>query len=947
MDAKRWRQVRTLVGHALDLPAEQRTEFLKQSCANDPELHKEVESLLQMEDTVGLFERGAQIPLERESDPSVWIGRELGPYRIEKELSHGGMGRVFKAYRIDGQFDQHVAVKILRDDIDTDEARRRFGIEKRIAGGLDHPNIAHILDGGVSNGLPYIIMEFVDGEPIDEYCGKHGITLRQRLELILKICEAVDHAHQRLIVHRDLKPSNILVTADGNPKLLDFGIAKFLDLMEDDRKVEVTKVGALAPFTPSYAAPEQFKGEAITTSTDQYALGCIIHVLLTGVLPYDVPAESSWEWMQAACGEKAPMTTAEALHKGGEEAKALRLGLPDMRDLERILSSDLAVIVSKALEKNPADRYRTLNDLRNDLQRYVEGRPILARPPTFRYLASKFIKRHRMAASLAALVSVAICVAIVVITWQWQVANELRVQSDRRLKEVQQVAEKFMFEYHDGIRNLPGALPYAQKMMIDSEKFLDELRSEGATDPSVLEDLAAAYQRLAQTQGQALASNSGEFEKAARNRQEAYEIRKYLLAQSPEDPHRKAKLVSILEDMRGAKEGQLGIGATKGYLAELIPLAEQVTKALPDDAEAQNMYALQLFYDAQVKYFYDRAYGDALKRYLHVRKLLNEILVRHPNDLDSMTTLAYTYTVEGIYQRQVIDNPILARASFQQAVEIHQRVVDLKPSDTSALVDWATDWGQIIAIDVADNAPDKALSEVALVKKTLQPALAVDSLDQGILSRKIAQLILETKVNLELNNIYAAKTAIKEAHQLNNKLVNEQIKSIDRRQHIGDIKIEDAKIAVREKNLTFADKMFKEAIAEIDDDAIKTRPSLRKRRIGYLIEYGKMLVASKQAGKAVQILNESITELERELSKQKNRIDGSLSRSLARTQILFGLAYELNKGGNVGETKSRVRGEDYLRIGSDTLAKIVKERDAMDDDSELLKQASAALVRRN
>ena len=342
-------------------------------------------------------------------------GHRIGPYRIERRIGSGGMGTVFLAVRVD-EFEKRVAIKLLKPGLSTGAVVRRFRHERQILARLDHPNIAKLLDGGTTEeGLPYFVMEYVEGEPIDRYCNRHRLSVHQRLELFREVCSAVHMAHQNLIVHRDLKPGNILVGAGGEVKLLDFGIAKPLDAAGSSAS-RVTDSGARS-MTLAYASPEQVAGNALTTASDVYSLGVVLYELLTGQRPYRTPS-GKWLDLANAIQEQQPRKPSTSIDLASPETETSPIGpgdvpapeiqhslrAADRRGLKRRLAGDLDSIVLAALSKQPERRYASVEQFSEDIHRHLEGLPITARKLTFAYRASKFVRRHKIETALAALV---------------------------------------------------------------------------------------------------------------------------------------------------------------------------------------------------------------------------------------------------------------------------------------------------------------------------------------------------------------------------------------------------------------------------------------------------------------------------------------------------------------------------------------------------------------
>ncbi len=435
MRSELWRRAEPIFGRALDLPRGEWTRFVASACQGDREVEAEVLELLEAElADPGFLERPFFDLLPGEP-PASTLGDRIGPYRLVGLLGSGGMGTVYLAERADDEFDATVAIKVLRRDARGRLARERFRRERQILASLEHPNVARLLDGGTTvEGLPYLVLELVEGEPIDAYCDHHRLGLRARIELFLEVAAAVRHAHQNLLVHRDLKPSNILVTKAGVPKLLDFGIAKLLDGTRETATEGLTHTGS-QPMTRSFASPEQIRGEVVTTATDVYSLGVLLYRLLTGHSPYRLRGDLPHELERAIC-EEDPVAASEAVRRAGagepsaEAVAAARSTRP--AELAKSLAGDLEVIVAKALAQEPALRYGSVGELAEDLRRFLADRPILAQPISWRGRFVKLVRRNpwTSAASAAALTSL-LCLATVS-TLQ---ARRLATERDRAARE--------------------------------------------------------------------------------------------------------------------------------------------------------------------------------------------------------------------------------------------------------------------------------------------------------------------------------------------------------------------------------------------------------------------------------------------------------------------------------------------------------------------------------
>ena len=413
MAPKRWERIKQVLEECLERPPEERTAYLDGACGEDREMRREVESLVSSYESAGdLLEEPA---LGRGEEPEPCEGRQVGPYRILREIGEGGMARVYLAVRADDAAERQVAIKLVKRGMDFEFILRRFRHERQILASLDHPNIACLVDGGTTeDGVPYFVMEHIQGRPIDEHCDAHRLTIPARLQLFRTVCAAVEHAHQRGIVHRDIKPGNILITAEGTPKLLDFGIAKVLNPESWTGSFDPTAT-IMRLMTPEYASPEQVRGEMVTAATDVYSLGVLLYELLTGHRPYRLPSRAPHELARAICEAeperpstavrrievitRAPFGTRDAVTP--ERVSDTRGTHPDR--LRRVLAGDLDNIVLMAMRKEPPRRYGSAGELAEDLQRYLERRPVKARKDTAAYRAGKLIQRHRRGAVAAAL----------------------------------------------------------------------------------------------------------------------------------------------------------------------------------------------------------------------------------------------------------------------------------------------------------------------------------------------------------------------------------------------------------------------------------------------------------------------------------------------------------------------------------------------------------------
>lgn len=465
--AQQWRRVKEVLANALERPDEDRTAYLERSCGGDTTLMREVEELL-TQPTRSLDQLAVDAPIAfARHEPMQSPGRRIGAYEIVREIGRGGMGAVYLAKRADGEFEKDVAIKLLKRGTDTDEVLRRFRAERRILARLDHPNIARLVDAGTTeDGLPYFVMEYVVGTSISQFVHEHRFSIAERLGLFLKICDAVQLAHQHLIVHRDLKPGNILITDEGEPKLLDFGIAKVLGGAEEIQATLTLE----RRFTPTCASPEQARGDVVTTASDIYALGALLYEILSDQSPhaFSSPSPSTTEIIRVICEQEPPRPSLVA----------------PTAEMQRKLRGDLDNIVLLALRKEPARRWASVGDFAEDVRRHLDGRPVHARAHTAGYLSRRFLGRHKLGVAVAGVASIAAIGVGGILIWQTGQAAErsanLRADTKSALLE---------FQAHWRAGNSTAALNDAQRSLA----ALKELAAATPTDRQLEEAEGYAY----------------------------------------------------------------------------------------------------------------------------------------------------------------------------------------------------------------------------------------------------------------------------------------------------------------------------------------------------------------------------------------------------------------------------------------------------------------------
>lgn len=596
MTPERWRLIKEKLDVALGLEASQRVAYLAEIGRVDQDLRLELDSLLASHEQAltDFMEAPAIGDVSATSiaqEPRSMIGRRVGTYQIVEQIGIGGMGEVYRAFRADDQYRKEVAIKLVRAGQDSAFVVSRFKHERQILANFDHPNIARLLDGGsTEEGIPYFVMELIDGQPIDEYCSK--LTVSASLKLFIQVCSAVQYAHQHLIIHRDIKPGNILVTSDGTPKLLDFGIAKILDPSAAESLGPTMTLFQV--LTPGYASPEQIKGEPITTAADVYSLGVVLYELLTGQHPHRVAGDAADKIARRVCdtepkkpssvvrGPKLPSRSSGLAPADGNSAQAAR----DGKKLSKRLIGDLDNIVLMALRKEPQRRYASAEQFAEDLRRHLENLPVSARKDTVAYRTSKFVRRHKSGIAASAIVVVALLAGMGITLME-------KRRADRRFNDVRSLANSLLFEIHDSIRDLPGSTP-ARKLLVDRAlQYLDSLSGEGGNEPSLMRELATAYERVGEVQGHYLQNSLGDTAGSLRSYQRALEIRQRLAARSSDWADRLAlakchRLVAnqlwATGDLRGAIDN----------IGKAIPISEALGNDRPRDLDV--LYELAFDY---------------------------------------------------------------------------------------------------------------------------------------------------------------------------------------------------------------------------------------------------------------------------------------------------------------------------------------------------------------
>jgi len=664
-----WDTVKALFSAALELPREDRVAFLTLESGGDPALMAEVQSLLDSHELPGAFldtvthEFRSQAFASPSTAPTR-IGERIGAYRIVGVLGTGGMGDVFKAMRDDEQYHSEVAIKLMRADVRSSLTEQRFRIERQILAGLDHRNIARLLDGGTTDaGMPYVVMELVVGQPIDAWCDARQLSVRDRVQLFLQVCAAVSYAHQHLVVHRDLKPTNILVTADGSVKLLDFGIAKLLEAEANTAVAEANATATtLRAMTLDYASPEQVSGAHVTTVSDVYSLGVVLYRLLTGKSPYAVRSNDAAR-MAEILSDTAPTRPSQ---------------------VERKVDADLDNILLMALRKEPQRRYASVEQLAADLRNYLRGMPVSARGNSLRYRAGKFVRRRRVELAAGVLVGFALLGALLFSMHEGRIAEHERHVAQQHFDSVRNLANTMLFQLHDEMAKDAGSLKSREMLVKTSLQYLDELYQQGGSDSQLQEELANAYIKVASIQGSDTEANRGNFAGALDSYARAIALLAPRVAADRANhragwalAHAYVEQAALLMVVRGPKFAR--DSANQG-----VALTEEFAPTIPDEAErlarSVNAYVAQ----ARILGFM----GLSLEAVESLDKLISvsEAYWRaHPDDERGFQALGTAYN-----NAAILDDPRLvgtdalderAFALLRKRMWADEMLLKLKPND--------------------------------------------------------------------------------------------------------------------------------------------------------------------------------------------------------------------------------------------------------------------------
>jgi serine/threonine protein kinase len=562
MNTARWERTKQILDEALKIAPEQRNSYLDSQCGEDTQLRAELKSLIASYEEAGSHfldpALSQMFEIADSAEQDIHGQKMIGHYRLLQQIGKGGMGQVWLADQLE-PVRRRVALKLIKTGMYDDDLLRRFQLERQSLAIMDHPSIAKILDAGATpEGQPYFVMEYVPGYPITDYCDQKRLKIRERLEVFIQACEAVQHAHQKAIIHRDLKPANILVQEiDGKPlaRIIDFGLAKAIS--PELGQSRFTHFGGFVG-TPGYMSPEQYEADIdVDTRSDVYSLGVVLYVLLTGYLPFQAKPgkEQRFEEILGALRENAPPRPSAKVSTDRETAHTLaKARATEPPQLVKLLRGDLDWITMRALERERARRYATVSDFAADLRRYLQNEPVMAGPASLRYRAGKFVRRNRLAVATASVAFSAILLISVLAIYQARIAQ-------RRFQDVRKLAHVFVFDLHDEIAKLEGSTKAREMMVETGREYLDKLAQSAGRDMELQNEIARAYMKIGDAQGYPTKPNLGRVADAIASYKKAGAIYQKIAVKDPANLPALAKyylqyggLVRYEHDFKQARE---------------------------------------------------------------------------------------------------------------------------------------------------------------------------------------------------------------------------------------------------------------------------------------------------------------------------------------------------------------------------------------------------------
>lgn len=848
MNVENWEKIKDVFAETLEQPERRRKDFLREICGANDEVRREVESLLEAhEETASPIEKSDfSIASIFAANSDFYTGKQFGHYKIIREIGRGGMGAVFLAERADGEFSQQVALKIVRRSFADNELGKRFRQERQILASLNHPNVARLFDGGVSaDGEPFLAMEFIEGERIDNFCARENLSSRERLKLFLHVCYAVSFAHQNLIVHRDLKPSNILVDADGNVKLLDFGIAKLIDAEHAGEHTQT----AYRAFTPEYAAPEQIDGGQITTASDVFSLGVLLEDLLNG----------------------------------RRQAKSDQNDQP-VSENRQALAGELKNIISMARRAEPARRYPSVAQFAEDIQRYLDGLPVKAQKDSFTYRAEKFIGRNKIPVAAGFLILISLIGGFAVALWQANVARQERDRAERRFSDVRQLSNALLSDIAPKIERLEGSVEARQALVAQSLKYLDSLASESADDAALQSELAAAYEKVGDLQGNPNKPNLSDFAGAVASYEKAQKIRRNL-------PLAAGNQKFLAENYRALSNIRYAQSDMSGALREsdeALKIYEILLSERTDSDELQTANLEMQIERAQI-YSQNNQYGEAIPLFQKTAAALENF---DANRQETRRLLARVYSLWG--------NALSWDGKQPEAESVMTKATTI--ADGLA-VDYADDaqiqqsvWRvYMLASSIYESIDDgaaKSFTEKAL--RTVEKSVAADAANTQArfnLARTLSRL---GSVSTKLNEISGAVSYLEKAEKLLLELRAAEPNNSAYQKDLGNLYTRFGDARQKQKNLSGALQAFQKSAEFYETLALADEKNtvVRRDAAQSLKSIGEIYLQLKETEKARENFQKALDILDR-LAKQNSlaefdkKLLADVKNGVSRTEQTF------------------------------------------------------------
>ncbi|HEY6802351.1 MAG TPA: serine/threonine-protein kinase [Pyrinomonadaceae bacterium] len=813
MTPEAWQKLKAIFHAALELEPREREVLLDDACSGDPSLRSQIEKLLALhEDNHPFLEAPAIIDVGVIDEPSSAVehllGKRIGPYEIIRELGHGGMGTVYLAVRADDQYRKQVAIKLINRGMDTEMILRRFTMERQILANLEHPNIARLLEGGSTpDGLPYFVMEYIEGQPINKYCDSHHFSTTERLTIFREVCSALQYAHQNLVVHRDIKPGNVLVTAAGVPKLVDFGIAKLLNPDWSDDTAELTG-SVVRLMTPEYASPEQLRGLTITTASDVYSLGVVLYELLSGHHPYRLHSRRPEEVVEVILHEAPEKPSLAATQKQANDSTTNISTAQAVIRNPKFLRGDLDNIVLKALRKEPERRYASVQEFSEDIRRHLEGLPVTATPDTLSYRSRKFVQRHKPGVFAAAAMVLTLLTATIITTWQATIAKRERSKAERHFKEVRNLTNSFLFDFHDSIADLNGATQARQMVVQKAQEYLSTLSQEAGNDRELLWELSTAYLKLGDVQGRPGFSRTGDTSGALKSYEQSLEIRRRLVALEPGNREYQLGLAITLSRFGPINQVLGNPSQSAEHMRESMTIADQLLPQAHDLPTFQAAFRAPAFLGDALSELgnYDEALAMYLKSLSIAERMKEESLPPKEVTLRFVVAferLGFVYGIKGEWQKAV-DTHLQMLAQAEELLAMDPNSLDYIRIKATALDHVGDSYRDLKNYPRALESGQRGL---ALYEEILRkdPQNARTKKDVGDCSHHVSETLLIS------GDYLGASLLLQRTVSLRRQLVNEDKSNVEYPDDLANSLMLSGEILAAEGNYAKAVEAFQEA----------------------------------------------------------------------------------------------------------------------------------------